>query len=403
MDSNASLRARKRRRLLRRRMMAALCLVAAVATTTAFVAQEAWEDEEPTHAVQAVQGSPGGLSSTSGPTSVVQDSGTSDNVYAAINTGEMKDAVSGIKPRVYVPNNGSNTVDVIDPSTYRVIGHFDVGYGPQHITPSWDLKHLYVGNTYSNTITVIDPHTGKPVGTKHVFDTYNLYFTPDGTKAIDVAERMNTLFVYDPHTWKILDRITIPWAGADHLDFSADGSYLLLSTEYAGRLVKVDLRTMKVTGSVALGGSPVDVKVSPDGRYFFVANQIRDGVSVVDPDRMKEVAFIPTGKGAHGFCVSRDARSLYVANRLAGTISVMEFATHRIEKTWNVGGSPDMLQVTPDGRQLWVSNRYDSTVSVIDTTTGKVLHVIRVGMNPHGLTYFPQPGRFSIGHNGVYR
>jgi YVTN family beta-propeller protein len=62
-----------------------------------------------------------------------------------------------------------------------------------------------------------------------------------------------------------------------------------------------------------------------------------------------------------------------------------------------------MLQVTPNGRELWVSNRFGGTVSVVDTRNGKVLHVIPVGSSPHGLTYFPQPGRFSIGHNGVYR
>jgi YVTN family beta-propeller protein len=43
------------------------------------------------------------------------------------------------------------------------------------------------------------------------------------------------------------------------------------------------------------------------------------------------------------------------------------------------------------------------TVSVIDTRTGHVLHLIRTGIKPHGLAYFPQPGRYSIGHNGVYR
>ena len=62
-----------------------------------------------------------------------------------------------------------------------------------------------------------------------------------------------------------------------------------------------------------------------------------------------------------------------------------------------------MLQVSADGRQLWVSNRFDASVSVIDTRTGRVLHVIPVGIRPHGLTLFPQPGRFSLGHNGVYR
>jgi YVTN family beta-propeller protein len=115
------------------------------------------------------------------------------------------------------------------------------------------------------------------------------------------------------------------------------------------------------------------------------------------------VRFIHTGAGAHGFCISRDAGELYVSNRLAGTISVLNFRSGRLERTWHVGGSPDMMQVSADGRELWVSNRYDGTVSVIATRTGHVIRTIHVGSGPHGLTLFPQPGRFSIGHNGVYR
>jgi YVTN family beta-propeller protein len=115
------------------------------------------------------------------------------------------------------------------------------------------------------------------------------------------------------------------------------------------------------------------------------------------------VKFIRTGLGAHGLCISRDARSLYVSNRNAGTVSVIDFRTDEVRVTWDVGGSPDMLQVSADGRELWVSNRYHSSVSVIGTRNGHVLHTIPVGSSPHGLTLFPQPGRFSIGHNGVYR
>ncbi|MEX0629812.1 MAG: hypothetical protein WEE67_05165 [Chloroflexota bacterium] len=62
-----------------------------------------------------------------------------------------------------------------------------------------------------------------------------------------------------------------------------------------------------------------------------------------------------------------------------------------------------MLQVSPDGTQLWTANRRADTVVVLDATNGQVLHVIQVGRQPHGLMYFPQPGRFSLGHNGVYR
>jgi YVTN family beta-propeller protein len=118
---------------------------------------------------------------------------------------------------------------------------------------------------------------------------------------------------------------------------------------------------------------------------------------------MQEVGFLPTGRGAHGLAISRDTQALYVANRLAGTISVVDFAARTIAATWPVGGSPDMLQVSPDGQQLWASGRNHGVVYVVDTNTGQLERSIPTGAAPHGLTFFPQPGRFSIGHNGVYR
>ena len=325
------------------------------------------------------------------------------SVYAAITRDELAPAVRGIPARVYVPDNDSNDVREIDPTTFEVIRTVDVGLEPQHITPSWDLRHLYVGNVYSNTLTEIDPRTGRVRRTIPVPDPYNLYFTPDGTRAIDVAEGRDTLFFYDPATWKLVGSLAIPYRGPDHLDFSADGRYLLISTEYAGVVVKVGLDPPKVLASGYVGGSAVDVKLAPSGHVFYVANQLRGGVSVIDPATMREVRFIRTGAGAHGFAIARDGIHVYVANRLAGSISVIDSRTRRVVHSWNVGGSPDMLQVSADGSQLWASNRFDASVSVIGTRTGQVLRVIPVGVQPHGLTLFPQPGRYSLGHNGVYR
>jgi YVTN family beta-propeller protein len=177
----------------------------------------------------------------------------------------------------------------------------------------------------------------------------------------------------------------------------------VISCEYDGNVIKVDWRAHRVLRTTNVGGLPIDVKLSPNGKLFFVANQGRGGVSVLDAATLHQLGFIPTGAGAHGLAISRDATQLYVSNRLAGSISVIDFATRRVVHTWKVGGSPDMLQVSPDGTQLWTTNRYGTTVSVIGTRHGKVIASIEVGPDPHGLTYFPQPGNYSLGHNGVYR
>jgi YVTN family beta-propeller protein len=61
---------------------------------------------------------------------------------------------------VYVPNSDSNTVDVIDQRTFRIVEHFAVGALPQHVVPAWDLKTLYVTNDVGKTLTPMDPRNG---------------------------------------------------------------------------------------------------------------------------------------------------------------------------------------------------------------------------------------------------
>ena len=328
---------------------------------------------------------------------------TLDNVYQYTQAGQLAPSVRDIPERVYVPNSQSNTVDVIDPNTMAVIDHYPVKALPQHVVPSYDMQTLYVNNNNGNSLTPIDPRTGKPGADIPIDDPYNLYFSPDGTKAIVMAERNDAVDFYDPKTWTLIKKVPIPHKGVNHAEFTADGKTMVASCEFSGFLVRIDLDTMAITGELNVGGKPVDVKLSPDGSLMFNANETKDGVTVVDWANMREVQFIPTAKGAHGLYPSRDGKQLYVTNRGAGSVSVIDFASRNVAGTWQFGGSPDMGGVSSDGKQLWLSGRYNSEVYVIDTTTGQLIKKIPVGQGPHGLALFPQPGRFSMGHTGNYR
>ena len=130
-----------------------------------------------------------------------------------------------------------------------------------------------------------------------------------------------------------------------------------------------------------------------------------NGIYLVDPVNLTRIGFIPTGTGAHGLYVSRDSKVLYISNRGEGSVTVLDLATRKILTKWKIphGGSPDMGGVSADGSQLWLSGRYHSEVYVFDTSNGKLLARIKVGKGPHGLCYYPQPGRYSLGHTGVFR
>ncbi len=325
------------------------------------------------------------------------------NIYASTAAGMLAPAVANVPSRVYVPNSLSNTVDVIDPNTFQIIDHYAVGNTPQHVVPSYDLSTLYVNNNKGNSLTPIDPRTGKPGAAIPVDDPYNLYFTPDGTRAIVMAERNSRVEFRDPKTWALVRSVPIAFSGVNHADFTPDGKTMIASCEFSGWVVRIDIPSMTVTGQLKVGGMPIDVRSSPDGTVMFVANQGRNGVSVIDPVTMTERGFIPTGRGTHGLYPSRDGTKMYATNRLGGSISVIDFATRAVIATWTIGGSPDMGGVSADGTQFWVTGRYSAAVYVVDTATGALLKRIPVGHGPHGLAVFPQPGRFSLGHTGNYR
>src|SRR5947199_366921 len=297
------------------------------------------------------------------------------NLYRGAAAGELSPAAAEALPRVYVPNLRSNDVYVIDPVALRVVDRFRVGGQPQHIVPSWDLKTLWVNNNGlrgpQGSLTPIDPRTGKPGQPIAVEDPYNLYFTPDGGSAIVVAERLERLDFRDPHTMALQGSLPTPGcAGVNHADFALDGKYAVFTCEFGGGgLIRVDLIERKVAGHLNLTRT----------------NLITQAALAAPDDEPADP-------------------SLPGRRRGPGSISVLDFATQGVVANWPIprGGSPDMGNVSADGRFLWLSGRYDNVVYVIDTTMGGVA-TIPVGTEPHGLTVWPQPGRYSLVHTGNMR
>ena len=366
------------------------------------------------------------------------------NLYSETTADKMSATVQGHLPRIYVPNLRSHDVSVIDPATMKVVDRFKVGHAPQHIVPSWDMKTLWVANNAerrsTGSLTAIDPVTGKPGKTIPVDDPYNLYFTPDGKSAIVVAEAMARLDFRDPQTMAMQYSIEVPECkGINHGDFTIDGRVALFTCEFKGTVAKVNLETCKVEGYMKLSmpatrfkvskepfdpsqteictakkGMPQDIRFSPDGSRFYIADMDADGVHVGDTASFTKVGFIPVGPGTHGLYPSRDGKSLYVAYRGThkihgspkgpGGVGVVSFETETVTAYWPIpgGGSPDMGNVSADGQFLWLSGRFDDRVYRIHTTSGAVDQV-KVGQEPHGLTVWPQPGRYSLGHTGNLR
>jgi YVTN family beta-propeller protein len=395
-----------------------------------------WARPAHRHPSDAAPATPGGTSDAADGSTTLPTRRT--NIYRGIGPKDLAARVAGDPARVYVPDSLSNTVTVIDPTTRKVIDTFPTSREPQHVVPSYDLETLWVLDDRGNDVIPIDASTGRPGAPIPVTDPYNLYFTPDGSSAIVVAEAHSRLDIRDPHTMALTGSLPVPGcAGINHADYDAAGSYMIVTCEYAGRLAKIDIVHRRVLGLLDLGAHPVrgqpvpapsvmpdgmsaslmpqDVRTGPDGRHFYVADMRAGGVFVVDGAMFKVTRFIPTGIGAHGITPSRDGSVLYVANRGSdqisgaphgpGSVSVIDPATDTVKASWAIpgGGSPDMGNLNAAGTELWLSGRFDHEVYVFDTVHGVLAARIPVGNGPHGLTVWPQPGRYSLGHTGNMR
>ncbi|MEP7369088.1 MAG: hypothetical protein ABI662_05500 [Dermatophilaceae bacterium] len=381
--------------------------------------------------------SPSGSASSPATTPVPSPASASSsgpvNVYAGAGAGLLSSTAKAARSLVYVPNSIANTVQVIDPRTFKVIATYPTGREPQHVVPSWDMKTLWVNDDIGNDMVPIDPRTGKPGRRVQVQDPYNLYFTPDGAHALVMAERLRRIDVRDPRTMALQRSLPVPCAGVNHADFSADLSFFLASCEFSGKLLLIDALATKVVSVINLNATatpgatsasqamqmggprsnlepgasamPQDVRLTPDGTRFLVADMLRNGIWVISAKTRRIERFIPTGKGAHGIYPDREGKRMFVSNRDAGSVSVLDATSLAITATWKIpgGGSPDMGGVTADGSQLWLSGRYHAEVYVFNTTTGALIRRIRVNAGPHGLSVWPQPGLFSLGHTGNTR
>jgi hypothetical protein len=346
----------------------------------------------------------------------------SSDLYAADKANQLSDTVKNFPSLIYVPNTQSNTVTIIDPQTYKVISTTKVGREPQHVVPSWDLKTLWVNSDKGNTLTPIDPATGKFGKPVAVHDPYNLYFTPDGKYAVVMSEAAKQIVFRDAHTMKIKKTISSQCSGVNHADWSADGKTFVVSCEFSGELLLVDTAKMKIlkkqkipvlnksakakdhNGMRNMGPMPQDVKISPDGKTFYIADMMSDGVWIMKAP-WSTLTLLKTGKGSHGLYVTRDSQNMIITNRNEGTISILRFSDNKLIAKWKIpgGGSPDMGGISADGKIFWVSGRYDNVVYAISTTDGHLIKKIKVGTGPHGLAVYPQPGRYSLGHTGVFR
>jgi YVTN family beta-propeller protein len=279
------------------------------------------------------------------------------------------DANGDVAALVYVSNEDSDDITIIDSRTDSVIGSIPAGKRPRGLALSPDGRTLFVAVSGS-------PKAGPGVDESKLPPPDR---AADGVAVIDLATHRYSR--------------TLP-GGQDPESFaiSKDGRTLYVSNEDAASVSVVDVQSSRVIATVPVGGEPEGVTLHPDGRSVYVTSEADHGVDVIDTERNTVIARIPTGNRPRSTVFTADGAKGYVTAELGGAVTLVDAKAHKPLRSIAIpgeGAKPMGTAISPDGRRVYVTNGRGGTLSVIDVATDSVVATVKVGTRPWGVGVTP--------------
>ena len=320
--------------------------------------------------------------------------------------------------KVYVANEGANTVSVLDAASFKTLANVRVGKMPHNVQVSPDGKVVWVTNngepdqvadTSANKGMAKSDHDamGKP-GAVWAIDTSSdavvakvpvgmhpahVVVSPDGRFAYVTNSGDNTVSVIDTSAQRLV--ATIPVGQFPHgLRISPDGKQVYVANLKGGTVSVIDTASQKEIAQIPAGKGPAQVGFTPDGRLVLVSLSEENAVAVIDPSTRKVIRKVAVGTVPIQLYATPDSRTLLVANqgtrkKPGNTVSLIDLASFKVEKTVVTGAGAHGVVVDREGRYAYVTNTYANSVSVLDVKDRKVTKTVPVGKGPNGISVTP--------------
>ena len=292
-------------------------------------------------------------------------------------------------PSIYITNNSSDTLSVINTATNLVTATILVGNSPGGIAVTADGTRVYVSNTTDGTVSVIDTSVNAVIATIAVgFAPIGIAVNTAGTRLYVANSLSDTVSVIDAATNTIITNIVVgtsPYGIAVNLA----GTMAYVTNNVSGTVSVINTATNTVLASIIVGSGPEGLAVNPSGSRVYVANSTAGTVSVIDTSINAVIVSIGVGSGPATVAVNHAGTRAYVTNNTSGTVSIFDPATNLIVGgPVSVGSGPIGAAVNLTDTKVYVVNETSGTVSVVDTVTNSVTATVAVGTAPVALGTF---------------
>ena len=299
-------------------------------------------------------------------------------------------AQAGQNYQIYVSNEKSGDVTVINGSDNQVLGTVAVGKRPRGIHVSPDGKHVYIAlsGTPIEAPPQIDAHGNPIFDKKKGDDDEEADKAADGIGVLDVAAQ------------KLTGKLN---AGSDPEEFalSKDGRRIYISNEDTKTASVIDIASGKLEHIIPVGQEPEGVTTTPDGKQFYVTCEAGGDIFVIDANSYLPLAHFKVNGRPRSVAFLSAGGIGFIPSESAGELNVIDSVNAKVLRTITLaaGSRPMRVKLSPDEMRLYVSNGRAGTISVFDTHSYELLETIKVGTRPWGIGVSPD-GKFLFAANG---
>jgi len=211
-------------------------------------------------------------------------------------------AVIGPKNKLlYVTTELENSISVIDPKTFKLIGAIPTGQTESHMLAiSSDGKTGYTANVAPGTVSVLDM---EKMAVRKIIPicktTQRICISPDDKWVFTADQTKPQMAVIDTAKMEVAKWIELPGVGYGAA-VTPDGRWLVVAMSGVSQVGIVDLQTMKIAHVLDAPKTPQEVLIRPDGAFAYVSCSASGQVAVIDLKKFTVEKPIAAGKGADG-------------------------------------------------------------------------------------------------------
>ena len=280
--------------------------------------------------------------------------------------------------RVYVTNEGSGELSIIDPAARTVVGRVALGKRPRGIIASPDQRLLYIALS------------GSPIAGPGVDESR----LPPADKSAD------GIAVFDVAAGKVL-RVLRGISDPEQVAVSPDGAMLYVASEDSGRVMFMDARTGTIRATLVVGGEPEGLAASPDGKLVYATSEEDSTIAVIDAVQPRVLAHIPVGQRPRSIAFDPPGARAFVTGENDASLSVIDVASGKVAKRATISGQtvrPMGVAVSPAGA-VFVTTGRGGKLARFDAATLAPAGDAQVGERPWGVALSPD-GAFAFTANG---